>query len=115
MLAYPFAKHPNAPPKMVVSSSIPGIATHSGWVELGLAFGIPFLALIFGALLVTFIKAARHAYPARMTVLGFAVLITSLYTVGELATEHGVEILFYLLAIVPALLLTKPRQIAIND
>lgn len=115
VLAYPFAKHPNAPLKMVVSSSIPGIATHSGWVELGLAFGIPILGLIFSILLVTFIEAARHAYPARMTVLGFAVLITSLYTVGELAIQHGVEILFYLLALVPALLLTKPRQIGVND
>ena len=115
VLAYPFAKHPNAPPKMVVSSSIPGIATHSGWVELGLAFGIPVLVLIFGALLVTFIEAARHAYPARMTVLGFAVLIACLYTLGELTTQHGVEILFYLLALVSALLLTKPRQIGVND
>lgn len=106
-LAYPFAKHPNAPPKMVVGPNTQGIATHSGWVELGLAFGIPMLGLIFGALLVTFIEAARHAYPARMTVLGFAVLIASLYTVGEVTIQHGVEILFYLLALVPALLLTK--------
>jgi hypothetical protein len=115
VLAYPFVKHPNAPPKMVVSSNIPGIATHSGWVELGLAFGIPVLVLIFGALLVTFIEAARHAYPARMTVLGFAVLIACLYTVGEVAIQHGVETLFYLLALVPALLLTKPGQIGMND
>ena len=115
VLAYPFAKHPNAPPKMVVSSSIPGIATHSGWVELGLAFGIPMLGLIFGALLVTFIEAARHAYLARMTVLGFAVLIAFLYTVGEVTIQHGVEILFYLLALFPALLLTKHRQIGVND
>jgi hypothetical protein len=113
VLAYPFANHPNAPPKMVVSSNIPGIATHSGWVELGLAFGIPVLVLIFGALLVTFIEAARHAYPARMTVLGFAVLIACLYTVSELATQHGIEILFYLLALVPALLVKKPLGIAV--
>lgn len=115
VLAYPFAKHPNAPPKMVAGPNTQGIATHSGWVELGLAFGIPILVLIFGALLVTFIEAARHAYPARMTVLGFAVLIASLYTVGELAIQHGIEILFYLLALVPALLLTKPRQSDVND
>jgi hypothetical protein len=100
---------------MAVGPNIPGIATHSGWVELGLAFGIPVLVLIFGVLLVTFIEAVRHAYPARMTVLGFAVLIASLYTVGELAIQHGIEILFYLLALAPALLLTKPRQIGIND
>jgi hypothetical protein len=100
---------------MVVSSNIPGIATHSGWVELGLAFGIPILGLIFCILLLVFVEAARHSYPARMTVLGFAVLIACLYTVGELATQHGIEILFYLLALVSALQLTKPRQIGIND
>jgi hypothetical protein len=30
VLAYPFAKHPNAPPKMVVGPNTQGIATHSG-------------------------------------------------------------------------------------
>ena len=108
VLAYPFAKHPNVPPKMVVDPNISEIATHSGWVELGLAFGIPILALIFSILLLTFIEAARHAYPARMTVLGFVVLIFCLYTVGENASKHGIEILFYLLALIPALLLNNP-------
>jgi hypothetical protein len=116
VLAYPFAKHPNAPPKMVVGPDSQGIATHSGWVEFGLAFGIPILVLIFGALLVTFIEAARHAYPARMTVLGFTVLIACSYTVGELSIQHGAEILFYLLALVSALLLTRTRgQSDVND
>ena len=115
ILSYPFAKHPNAPPKMEVSPSAPGIATHSAWVELGLAFGIPILALIFGALLLTFVEAARHAYPTRMTVLGYVVLIVSLYTVGEVSTHHGLEILFYLLALVSALLFTKPRQTDFSD
>jgi hypothetical protein len=109
ILAYPFAKHPSAPPKMATQGEIPGIATHSGWVELGLAFGIPILGLIFSALFLTFMETARQPYPAKMTVLGFVVLIMSLYTVGEVAIQHGIEILFYLLALIPALLFTKPR------
>jgi hypothetical protein len=109
VLAYPFAKHPNAPPKMLVNWNVNGIATHSGWVELGLAFGIPILGLIFCILLLVFVEAARHSYPARMTVLGFVVLIVFLYAVGEITIKHGIEILFYLLALAPALLLTKPR------
>lgn len=109
-LGYPFAKHPNAPPKMEVSPSSRGIATHSGWVELGLAFGVPMLGLIFSALLLVFIGAAQYAYPARMTVLGFVVLIFCLYTVGEVAIQHGIEILYYFLAFLPALLFTKPRN-----
>ena len=115
VLAYPFAKHPLAPPKMVVSPNSPGIATHSGWVELGLAFGIPILGLIFLALLLTFVGAARQAYPARMTALGLVVLIFSLYTVGEVAIQHGIEILYYLLAFIPALLLTKPGKVDVSD
>jgi hypothetical protein len=111
VLAYPFVKHPNALPKMVVGPNIPGIATHSGWVELGLAFGIPILVLIFGALLVTFIEAARHAYPARMTVLGFVITIFCLYIVGEVAIQHGIEILYYLVALIHALLFVKVKQI----
>ncbi len=111
VLAYPFAKHPNAPPKMATQGEIPGIATHSGWVELGLAFGIPLLGLIFSALLLTFLEAARQPYPAKMTVLGFVVLIMFLYTVGEVAIHHGIEILFYLLALIPALLFTKPGEL----
>ena len=114
MLAYPFVKHPNAPPKMTARGEIPGIATHSGWVELGLAFGIPILGMIFSALFLTFMEAARHPYPARMTVLGFVVLITCLYSVGEIAIQHGFEILFYLLAFLPTLLLVKPKQIGRN-
>ncbi len=109
-LSYPFAKHPNAPPKMEIGPNSPGIATHSGWVELGLAFGIPMLGLIFTALLIVFIQAARHSYPARMTVLGFVVLIFFLYTVGEVTVQHGIEILYYFLALLPTLLFTKPRN-----
>ncbi len=109
VLAYPLAKHPNAPPKMATQGEIPGIATHSGWVELGLAFGIPILGLIFSALFLTFMEAARQPYPAKMTVLGFVVLIIFLYTVGEVTIQHGIEILFYLLALIPVLLFTKPR------
>jgi hypothetical protein len=75
MLAYSFAKHPNALTKMVAGPNIPGIAAHREWVELCLAFGIPIEGLFFPVLLVTFIEVARHAYPARMTVLGFIVLL----------------------------------------
>jgi hypothetical protein len=115
VLAFPFAKHPNPPPKMVVGPNISGIATHSGWVELGLAFGIPILALILSILLLTFIEAARHAHRARMTVLGFVVSIFCLYTVGENSSKHGIEILFFLLALIPALLLNNPQANRLND
>ncbi len=110
ILSYPFAIHPNRPANMPTGQGASGIATHSGWVELGLAFGVPILALIFGALLLAFVNAIRGAHPAKMTILGFVILIFCLYTVGEVAIDHGVEILFFFLALLPALMLTNPRQ-----
>lgn len=68
------------------------------------------LGSIFTALLLVFFQAAQHAYAARMTVLGFVVLIFCLNTVGEVAIQHGIEILYYFLALLPALLFTKPRN-----
>jgi hypothetical protein len=110
VLSFPLAIHPNIPPQMPIKPGALGIATHSGWVDLGLAFGIPILTLIFGALLLSFVNAIRGAYPAKMAILGLIVLIFCLYTVGEVATNHGVEILFFFLALLPALMLTNPRQ-----
>lgn len=110
VLAYPFAIHPKRPANMYSAPGIPGIATHSGWVELGLAFGVPILSLIFGVLLISLRNALRGAYPAKMTILGFCILILFLYTVGEAAIDHGLEILFFLLALLPALMLTSPRS-----
>jgi len=81
---------------------------------LGLAFGIPMLDLIFSALFLNFKEAARNTYPTRMTVLGFVVLNTCLYALGELAIQHGIEILFFLLAFLPALLWVKQAQIRAN-
>jgi hypothetical protein len=43
-----------------------------------------------------------------MTVLGLVILVFFLYTVGEIAIAHGLEILFYLLGLLPALLWMKP-------
>lgn len=110
ILSFPFAMHPNPPANMPTGQGALGIATHSGWVELGLAFGIPILTLIFSALLLSFVNAVRGGYPAKMTILGFVILIFCLYTVGEVAVDHGLEILFFFLALLPALMLTNPRQ-----
>jgi hypothetical protein len=111
ILSYPFAIHPNRPATMQTGPGIPGIATHSGWVELGLAFGVPILSLVFAGLLISFGNALRNANPAKMTILGLIVLILTLYTVGEAAIDHGIEVLFFLLALIPALMLKKPYAI----
>jgi hypothetical protein len=111
ILSYPFAIHPNRPSNMQLDSGMSGIATHSGWVELGLAFGLPMLSLIFAVLLISFGNALRNNYPVKMTILGLIVLIFTLYTVGEVTIDHGIEVLFLVLALIPALMLTKPYAI----
>ncbi len=108
VLAYPFTRHPNAPKRMLEDPTKRGVATHSGWVELGLAFGLPILGLLLLSLAITFINVIKDSYPAKMTVLGLVILVFFLYTTGELAGSHGLEILFYLLGLLPALLWVSP-------
>jgi hypothetical protein len=107
ILSFPFTKHPNAPQDTLHNSSKFRIATHSGWVELGLAFGAPILFFIFSAIAITFANAIRSSHSAKMSVLGLLVSIMFLYTIGEATIDHGLEILFYLLALLPALLLAN--------
>jgi hypothetical protein len=65
--------------------------------------------------LLSFVNAIRGANPAKMTILGFVILIGCLYTVGEVAIDHGIEILFFLLALISALLLTPIEKTKITN
>lgn len=112
VLKHPLTMHLNVIKKNELIPNAPQISTHSGWLDLGLAFGIPILGLIFSSLLLTFLETTRHFYHSKMTVLGFVVLIMCLFIVCEVATQHGIEILFYLLALLPALIFYKTP---IND
>ncbi len=107
VLSFPLAIHPNPPSQMPIKLGELGIATHSGWVELGLAFGIPILSLFFAILFISFINVIRGSYPAKMTILGLIIQISSTYAVGEVAISHGLEILFFILALIPALMLSE--------
>jgi hypothetical protein len=111
VLDRPFEISPNSMPQMPDDSYyVPKIVTHSGWIELGLAFGVPILSLIFISLCSTFIEAIRNTHLAKMTVLALIFTISSLYLVGEVAIQHGIEILIFLMALLPALLLKKQCQ-----
>lgn len=94
----------NGPFPLLLADKYPNLtapSTHSGWVELGLAFGLPILGLIFGLLAVLIFRAQsimslkkRFAFLC----LIFPMMIFILYLLGELSTGHSVEILFYWLA-----------------
>jgi hypothetical protein len=71
--------------------------THSAWIDLGLAFGLPGMLLIPVALLVIFGRAATGIsgrYKATVITLALALIV--LYAIGEYAFQHGIEILLYL-------------------
>ena len=82
-------------------------STHSAWVELGLAFGYPGLFLLLAALFSLGYLALSAKSSFRSTALLFSLGLLALYTVGELSSQHSVEILFFLIALATALFTPK--------
>lgn len=78
-------------------------ATHSGWIDLGLSFGIPALLLMWAILISVSYFSLRSRGPFLITIPVMAGMIFLLYLVGELNGKHAVEILFYWFAILSAL------------
>jgi hypothetical protein len=79
-------------------------STHSAWVEIALAFGCPGLLLILGALVsipcISVSFAGPHQYLTSLLSLGLILL----YTVGEVSSQHAIEMLCFLIALMSALL-----------
>ena len=82
-------------------------ATHSGWIDLTLSFGIPALLLMLGILVSVFYLSVKSDGPFAITVPIMAGMIFLLYLVGELNGKHAVEILFYWFAMLTALQLPQ--------
>ena len=92
-------------------------ATHSGWIDLGLSFGIPALLLMGLVLASLFYFGMKSNGPFTLTVAIMAGMIFLLYLVGELNGKHAVEILFYWFAMLAALQLPQRLEFpkAIHD
>ena len=79
-------------------------STHSAWVEIALAFGYPGLLLTLGALFglscISVSFAGPHQYLTSLLSLGLVLL----YTVGEISSQHAIEMLCFLIALMSALL-----------
>lgn len=80
-------------------------STHSAWVEVGLAFGYPALFLLIGSLFFLGCLALNSKSDFKFTAFMLSVGIACLYTVGEISSQHGIEILFFLIAFSAAVLL----------
>ena len=99
VLARPFTrllqeKYPGATPP----------STHSAWIEFTLAFGLPGFILLFGSLISILCLTifSPHFYFS-VSVISTAFTLMLLYIVGELSTQHGVEVLFYTMALLAGL------------
>jgi hypothetical protein len=81
------------------------LSSHSAWVELTLAFGVPAIIFTLGALLsiLALSIASRGPLKYLQVVLSFTIAI--LYAVGELSSKHSIEMLFFLIAFLSACLI----------
>lgn len=99
VLARPFTrllqeKYPEASPP----------STHSAWIEFSLAFGFPGFILMFGTLVtILYLTFLSPNFYFKITVVSLALTIILMYALGELSTQHGVEILFFLMALLAGL------------
>jgi hypothetical protein len=98
------------PFNILLQKDFPGAtpaATHSGWIDLALSFGLPGLLLIWGIIISVFYLGISSDGPFKVTIPIMASMIFLLYLVGELNGKHSIEILFYWLAMLAALQLPK--------
>jgi len=79
-------------------------STHSAWVEIGLAFGYPALFLLLGALFFLGLLSLSSTSQFQATAITFSVGLIALYTVGEVSSQHAIEMLFFLISLATALL-----------
>jgi O-Antigen ligase len=85
-------------------------ASHSAWLELGLAFGLPALILIMGALcllIVRFVTVKLSPFTNIGVLFGCSVMVV--YTFAELIGQHGLESLFYWITLLSGLQFWYPQ------
>jgi hypothetical protein len=105
VLAGPYAALTNPGGYLAIKTDYSGvISTHSAWVEFGLAYGWPYLGFIFTNMAILLIFSIR-ARVFRYTSLSLVCVIALIYLIGEVSSQHGVEILYYFLALIAALVI----------
>jgi hypothetical protein len=89
-------------------------STHSGWLEITLAFGFPGLILLAGPLLLMMFRsiAGVSNFGAVTGLLSFGLLLT--YALGELSSQHAIEILCFCIAFLGALQLLPQSELSKN-
>lgn len=92
-----------------------GVYTHSGWVDLGLAYGLPGLILLPMCFLICLIGAiAQLKKPGATVIISLSVVMLMAYLVGEYAFQHGIEILIYMSSFLSFLFLQLSSNLNAN-
>lgn len=86
------------------------MSSHSAWVELTLAFGFIGLALTLGALISVLLISITTRGPFHYLVQILAFTVICLYALGEVSSQHGIEILYFLIALMTGLLIPQSQQ-----
>jgi hypothetical protein len=84
-------------------------SSHSAWIDLGLAFGIPGLLLTLGALLSTIVLALKSDSPNRLVAIWIAADLLFTFTIAEVSSKHTIEILFFCIALLNAMLIQSRK------
>lgn len=84
-------------PKATVMSS------HSGWIDFGLAFGIPGLTLILGSLASIIFLALKSNSVNSLPIIWIAASLLLTFTVAETSSKHSIEILFFFIGLLTLL------------
>ncbi len=87
--------------------------THSAWIDLGLSYGLPGLIILPVVLLICLLLCINKSRsPYRATIASLALVFLVLYLVGEYAFQHGIEILFFICALLAGLILLDQKSIS---
>ena len=79
-------------------------ASHNGWLDFGLSFGVIGLVLLLGSLLSTLGLSFSSNGAMRLTIFWSSISLLLCYTLGELMVYHGMEFLIFWLSLLPMLL-----------
>ncbi|WP_170211731.1 O-antigen ligase family protein [Rhodoferax bucti] len=85
-------------------------ATHSGWLDFALAFGIPGLLLVWIPLIASYLRAKKHTDFWSNYIVWTIPLIAISYLTTEVCTGHFIELLFFLTALFSGLTLPNDRE-----
>jgi len=82
-------------------------ASHSGWLDFTLGFGIPGIILVLLPMWVCFFRAANQSNFWLEFVHWSVPVVTIVYTITEVCSGHFIEFLFFYVALISGITITR--------